>query len=161
MGSVILIECWMLYANTYRCSGEGDIFTRVYLECLADGWSGSQLQWSHQRWREFAAWFQASWGLVCFWLTLVLGQSPWGSRRKPGMFMKALRLCVPGWDWWRLCSPLQAPNRCSVLGFSASLSWSLGIVAVWRERSVGDGQGGLVCCDSWGRKELDTTEQLN
>ena len=26
---------------------------------------------------------------------------------------------------------------------------------------VGDGQGGLVCCNSWGRKELDTTEQLN
>ena len=23
------------------------------------------------------------------------------------------------------------------------------------------GQGGLVCCDSWGRKELDTTERLN
>ena len=26
---------------------------------------------------------------------------------------------------------------------------------------VGDGQGGLVCCSSWGRKESDTTEQLN
>ena len=26
---------------------------------------------------------------------------------------------------------------------------------------IGDGQGGLVCCDSWGRKESDTTEQLN
>ena len=26
---------------------------------------------------------------------------------------------------------------------------------------VGDGQGGLVCCSSWGHKELDTTEQLN
>ena len=26
---------------------------------------------------------------------------------------------------------------------------------------VGDGQGGLVCCDLWGRKESDTTEQLN
>ena len=25
----------------------------------------------------------------------------------------------------------------------------------------GDGQGGLACCDSWGRKELDMTEQLN
>ena len=25
----------------------------------------------------------------------------------------------------------------------------------------GDGQGGLACCDSWGRKESDTTEQLN
>ena len=26
---------------------------------------------------------------------------------------------------------------------------------------VGDGQGSLACCDSWGRKESDTTEQLN
>ena len=25
---------------------------------------------------------------------------------------------------------------------------------------VGDGQGGLVCCDSWGRKESGTTERL-
>ena len=30
--------------------------------------------------------------------------------------------------------------------------WTLG---------VGDGQGGLACCDSWGRKEADTTERLN
>ena len=30
--------------------------------------------------------------------------------------------------------------------------WTLG---------VGDGQGGLACCDSWGHKELDTTGQLN
>ena len=26
---------------------------------------------------------------------------------------------------------------------------------------VGDGQAGLECCGSWGRKESDTTEQLN
>ena len=26
---------------------------------------------------------------------------------------------------------------------------------------VGDGQGGLECCDSWGLKESDVTEQLN
>ena len=26
---------------------------------------------------------------------------------------------------------------------------------------VGDGQGGLACCDSSGRKESDTTERLN
>ena len=30
--------------------------------------------------------------------------------------------------------------------------WTLG---------VGDGQGGLVCCGSWGCKELNTTERLN
>ena len=26
---------------------------------------------------------------------------------------------------------------------------------------VGDVQGDLVCCSSWGHRELDTTEQLN
>ena len=30
--------------------------------------------------------------------------------------------------------------------------WTLG---------VGDGQGGLMCCGSWGRIALDTTERLN
>ena len=30
--------------------------------------------------------------------------------------------------------------------------WTLG---------VGDGQGGLACCDSWGCKESDTTERVN
>ena len=30
--------------------------------------------------------------------------------------------------------------------------WTLG---------VGDGQGGLACCDSWGGRELDMTEPLN
>ena len=28
-------------------------------------------------------------------------------------------------------------------------------------QGVGDGQGGLVCCSSWGHKESDMTEQLN
>ena len=26
---------------------------------------------------------------------------------------------------------------------------------------VGDGHGGLACCDSWGHKESDMTERLN
>ena len=30
--------------------------------------------------------------------------------------------------------------------------WTLG---------VGDGQGGLECCDSWGHKQSDTTERVN
>ena len=30
-----------------------------------------------------------------------------------------------------------------------------------RTPGVGDGQGGLACCDSWGHKELDKTERLN
>ena len=38
--------------------------------------------------------------------------------------------------------------------------WLDGHESPWTP-GVGDGQGGLVCCDSWGRKESDTTEQLN
>ena len=38
--------------------------------------------------------------------------------------------------------------------------WLDGCESEWTP-GVGDGQGGLVCCDSWGRKESDTTEQLN
>ena len=30
-----------------------------------------------------------------------------------------------------------------------------------RTPGVGDGQGGLVCCGSWGHKESDMTERLN
>ena len=46
-----------------------------------------------------------------------------------------------GWDGWM--ASLTRWRECE---------WTLG---------VGDGQGGLVCCNSWGRKESDTTEQLN
>ena len=35
---------------------------------------------------------------------------------------------------------------------SMDMGWTLG---------VGDGQGGLACCSSWGHKESDTTEWLN
>ena len=30
-----------------------------------------------------------------------------------------------------------------------------------QDPGVVDGQGSLACCSPWGRKELDTTEQLN
>ena len=43
-------------------------------------------------------------------------------------------------------------------GWMASLTrWTW----IWVIPGVGDGQGGLGCCDSWGHKELDTTERLN
>ena len=40
------------------------------------------------------------------------------------------------------------------------LHWLDGRDFVWTP-GVGDGQGGLAFCDSWGRKEPDTTERLN
>ena len=46
-----------------------------------------------------------------------------------------------GWDGW-MASPTRWTN----------FEWTPG---------VDDGQGGLACCNSWGLKELDTTERLN
>ena len=38
--------------------------------------------------------------------------------------------------------------------------WLDGRESDWNPK-VGDGEGGLACCDSWGLKESDTTERLN
>ena len=38
--------------------------------------------------------------------------------------------------------------------------WLGGRESEWTP-GVGDGQGGLACCDSWGHKESDMTERLN
>ena len=38
--------------------------------------------------------------------------------------------------------------------------WLDGRESEWTP-GVGDGQGGLACCDLWGHKESDTTERLN
>ena len=82
------------------------------------------------------------------------------------------------------CPTLCDPMDCSLPGFSVhgilqartlewvAISFSKGCFSISKSNNifhyisewtlgVGDGQGGLVCCDSWGRKELDTTEQLN
>ena len=61
----------------------------------------------------------------------------------------------------------------NTLGWGVLVRWVSGNVTVngWHHRlsghgfgwtlGVGDGQGGLACCASWGRKESDMTEQLN
>ena len=43
------------------------------------------------------------------------------------------------------------------------VGWHHRLNGHWFEQAqrAGDGQGGLVCSDSWGCKELDTTEHLN
>ena len=38
---------------------------------------------------------------------------------------------------------------------------SMDVMDSWWTLGVGDGQGGLACCNSWSRKELDMTERLN
>ena len=40
------------------------------------------------------------------------------------------------------------------------LRWRVSGMGGWTP-GFGDGQGGLACCGSWARKELDMTERLN
>ena len=48
-----------------------------------------------------------------------------------------------------------------VMNMSLSKLWELVMDMSLGKLGVGDGQGGLSCCSSWGHKELNTTERLN
>ena len=61
------------------------------------------------------------------------------------------------WCWERLRAGGEGATEDEMVGWHHQLDghgfgWTLG---------VGDGQGGLVCCGSWGCKESDMTERLN
>ena len=61
------------------------------------------------------------------------------------------------WCWERLRSGGEGDGR----GWDGWLSSRTdGLGSGWTP-GVGDGQGGLACCGSWGRKESDMTEWLN
>ena len=65
--------------------------------------------------------------------------------------------CKRPWFWERLRAGGGEGDKDEMVGWhhrhnGHGFGWTLG---------VGDGQGGLVCWGSWGRKELDTTEELN
>ena len=60
----------------------------------------------------------------------------------------------PGRGWW------QEEKRTTEDEMAGWHHWLDGHEFEWTS-GVGDGQGGLACCDSWGCKELDTTERLN
>ena len=59
-----------------------------------------------------------------------------------------------GRDWW------QGGKGMTEDEMAGWHHWLDGHESEWTP-GVGDGQGGLACCDSWSRKESDTTEWLN
>ena len=58
------------------------------------------------------------------------------------------------WCWERLMTKGEGAAEDEMVGWHYRLN---GRESEWTPE-VGDGQGGLACCDSWGRKESDTTE---
>ena len=59
--------------------------------------------------------------------------------------------------WERLKAGGEGGDRGEIVGWH---HWLSGHEFEWAP-GVGDGWGSLVCCSQWGRKELDTSEQLN
>ena len=62
-------------------------------------------------------------------------------------------LCAPMRDWWQ---EEKGTTEDEMAGWHHRLN---GCESEWTP-GVGDGQGGLACCNSWGRKESDTTDRL-
>ena len=61
------------------------------------------------------------------------------------------------WCWEGLGQEKKGTTEDEMAGW---YHWLDGCKSEWTP-GFGDGQGGLVCCDSWGRKKLDTPGRLN
>ena len=94
------------------------------------------------------------------------GDQPWNffgrndaKAETPGLWPPHAKSWLIGKDWcWEGLGAGGAGEDRGWDGWVASLTQ-----LTWVEWTpgVGDGQGGLACCDSWGCKESDTTEWLN
>ena len=85
------------------------------------------------------------------WCWRRLLRVPWTTRRSSQSILKEIS---PG------CSLEGLMLKLEILCPPHVKSWLIGKDSEWT-LGVGDGQGGLACCNSWGRKESDTTEPLN
>ena len=100
------------------------------------------------------------------------GQQPWDFFEGNDAEAETPVLCPPHAKSW-LCFSRAESGKDSVAGrdwgqeekgtpedeMAGWHHWLNGRESEWTS-GVGDGQGGLACCDSWGHKESDTTEQL-
>ena len=111
------------------------------------------------------------------WCWRRLLRVPWTARRSnqsilkeisPGISLEAMMLKLKLQYFGHLLRRVDSLEKTLMLGGIGGrrrsgwqrMRWLDGRESEWTP-GVCDGQGGLACCDSWGRKELDTTEQLN
>ena len=125
------------------------------------------------------SWVQKNW---CFW-TVVLEKTlrvPWTARRSnqsilkeisPGISLEGMMLKLKLQYFGHVMRRADSLEKTLMLGGIGGrrrrgrprMRWHHGLDGSESEWTPGDGdgQGGLACCDSWGRKESDMTERLN
>ena len=133
------LDCEESWAPKNRC-----FWTMVLEKTLESPLDCKEIQPVHPK--EDQSW-------VCIWRTNVEAETPilWPSDAKSWLISKD---CDTGKDWGQ---EEKGMTEDEVVGWHHQLN---GHEFEWTP-GVGDGQGGLACCDSWGRKESDTTERLN
>ena len=111
------------------------------------------------------------------WCWRRLLRVPWTARRSnqstlkeisPGLSLEGMMLKLKLWYFGHLMRRVDSLEKTLMLGGIRGrrrrgrqrMRWLDRRESEWTP-GVGDGQGGLACCDSWGRKESDTTERLN
>ena len=128
------------------------------------------------------SWVPKNW---CFW-TVVLGRLLrvlWTARRSnqsilkeisPGISLEGLMLKLKLQYFGHFMRRVDSLEKTLMLGgigdrrrrgrqrmrWLDGITYSMDVESEWTP-GVSDEQGGLVCCDSWGHKESDTTERLN
>ena len=117
------------------------------------------------------------------WCWRRLLRVPWTARRSkqsilkeisPGYSLEGMMLKLKLQYFGHLMQRVDSLEKTLMLGGVGGRrkwGWQRNEMAGWHHRvygyesewipGVGDGQGGLVCCNSRGRKESDTTERLN
>ena len=121
------------------------------------------------------------------WCWRRLLRVPWTARRStqsilkaisPGISLEGMMLKLKLQDFGHLIRRADSLEKTLMLGgiggrrrrggrgwdgWMTSLTWWTWVITFIPEWTpgIGDGQGGLACCDSWGHKESDTTEWLN
>ena len=118
----------------------------------------------------------------CFWSVVLEKtlESPWTARRSnppilkeisPGCSLEGMMLKLKLQYFGHLMWKLTHWKRLGGIGSRRKRGWQRmrwfngnyrldGCECEWTPEA-GDGQGGLACCNSWGFKELEMTEQLN
>ena len=94
------------------------------------------------------------------------GDQPWGFFGRNDVKAETPVLWPPHAKSWLIEKRLWCWEGLGARGEGDHRGWDGWMASLTRwmwvsvNSGVGDGQGGLACCDSWGRKESDTTEWL-